>query len=159
MKLDVLPEKQPWFADGLDFTCTQCGNCCTGPPGYVHLTDEELRRLANFLKISVEETTERYCRRMGSRLSLKEKRGRGGWDCIFLEEVEGKRICTVYPVRPLQCRTWPFWDGNLESRKNWDVAAKRCPGMNRGGRHFAQEQIEALRDAQDWPENPPTSNE
>ena len=25
----------PWYADGLSFECTMCGNCCTGPPGAV----------------------------------------------------------------------------------------------------------------------------
>ena len=38
MKLDVLsplPPPPTWYADGLRFTCTQCGNCCTGQPGFV----------------------------------------------------------------------------------------------------------------------------
>ena len=157
MKLDVLTQSQPWFADGLNFTCSQCGNCCTGPPGYVFISAVEIGRLAEHLKTTPEEVVEKYCRRMGARYSLKEKRGSGGWDCIFLEEVRGKRICTIYPVRPLQCRTWPFWDGNLASRKAWDSAAQRCPGMNSGNRHFSRDQIEALRDAKDWPDSPPTS--
>ena len=35
MNLNVLddPAAEPWYADGLAFTCTQCGNCCTGGPG------------------------------------------------------------------------------------------------------------------------------
>ena len=37
---------QPWYADGLSFTCTQCGNCCTGGPGYVWISDMEIDRLA-----------------------------------------------------------------------------------------------------------------
>jgi Fe-S-cluster containining protein len=65
-------------------------------------------------------------------------------------------VCGIYPVRPLQCRTWPFWDGNLASAENWNAAAKRCPGMNRG-RRFGKAEIEALRDATDWPDRPPTS--
>jgi Fe-S-cluster containining protein len=171
MKLDVLPVADPWFADGLTFTCSQCGNCCTGPPGYVFISSAEIQRLADHLKATPAEVIDKYCRKVGSRYSLKEKRGTGGWDCIFLEEIEStrrppgadrdikytKRICTIYPVRPLQCRTWPFWDGNLGSQKAWDAAAERCPGMNSGSRHFTRQQIEALRDAKDWPQNPPTS--
>jgi len=61
-----------------------------------------------------------------------------------------KRVCGIYAVRPLQCRTWPFWDGNLASKDNWDASARRCPGMNRG-KPFTQEQIETLRDATEWP--------
>ena len=169
MKLDVLP----WYSQGLTFTCSQCGNCCTGPVGYVYASPEEIRRLAEHLRLSPQEVIEKYCRKVGGKISFKEKRGPGGWDCIFLEEVTAtrrpagadrditytKRVCTIYPVRPLQCRTWPFWDGNLASRANWDAAAQRCPGMNHGPRRFTPAQIEALRDAQDWPANPPSSTQ
>lgn len=171
MELPVLKTDDPWYADGLTFTCTQCGNCCTGPRGYVHATEVEIARLAEFLKLTPEQVVVRYCRHTSGGLSFKEKRGAGGWDCIFLAETPArrrpagadhditymKRTCTIYPVRPLQCRTWPFWEGNLWDRDAWNTAAKRCPGMNAGQRHFTREQIESLRDAPDWPENPPTS--
>ncbi len=38
----------PWYQDGLAFTCTQCGKCCTGDPGFVWVTDEEIAALAAF---------------------------------------------------------------------------------------------------------------
>ena len=68
-----------------------------------------------------------------------------------------KRVCSVYAVRPLQCRTWPFWDGVLASRQNWESAGKRCHGIDAGSRSFTRKQVESLRDATDWPKNPPTS--
>ena len=167
MKLDVIvpPEQtQPWYADGLQFTCTQCGNCCTGGPGYVWISRDEIDRLATYLKLSAKEVIHRYCRRLGARYSLNERRNaQGNYDCIFLKEeqvkrgagdeqvVHTKRTCQIYPVRPLQCRTWPFWDGLLQSPEHWERATRRCPGMNEG-KQYAREQIEALRDATDWPE-------
>jgi Fe-S-cluster containining protein len=166
MKLKVLDNAAtdaPWFADGLKFTCAQCGNCCTGAPGYVWINDEEIGWLAAFLQLSREQTIERFCRRIGSRISLKEHRTpQEQYDCIFLKEVKGrggqvKKVCSVYEVRPLQCRTWPFWDGLLSSKKNWDEAGKRCHGINHGSRKFTRKQIESLRDASDWPDHPPTS--
>ena len=168
MKLDVLPEKDPWYADGLTFTCTQCGNCCTGGPGYVWISDVEIDRLAEHLKLPRADVLATYCRKVGGRVSLKERRTpQGQYDCIFLKEQKlgggqgrppvVKRFCSIYPVRPLQCRTWPFWDGNLASKENWDHAAKRCHGINRGPREFTREQIEALRDANDWPQQAPSS--
>ncbi|HEX8524672.1 MAG TPA: YkgJ family cysteine cluster protein [Tepidisphaeraceae bacterium] len=171
MKLDVLPPKDPWYADGLDFTCSQCGNCCTGAPGYVFVSRDEIGRIAEFLKLTSKELLDKYCRRVGTQISFKEKRGPGGYDCIFLQEVATthrpkgadrdvactKRICSIYSVRPLQCRTWPFWDGNLASKESWDLAAQRCPGMNTPGRRFTRQRIEELRDATDWPHNPPSS--
>jgi Fe-S-cluster containining protein len=167
MKLDVLQPaaaEKPWYADGLTFTCQQCGNCCTGGPGYVWISDEEIDRMARFLKLSRQQVVTRYCRRIGQRVSLNEKRTpQGLYDCVFLQEVklgngQVKRICTVYDIRPLQCRTWPFWEGVLDNPQRWSEAAKRCHGINHGSRRFALAEIEALRNATDWPDNPPTSH-
>ena len=154
MTLKILqPKNDPWYGDGLSFGCTQCGNCCTGAPGYVWISQTEIARMAEHLTITPEQVVEEYCRKIGDRISLRERRSaEGDYDCIFLEEQEGtkKRICTVYPVRPLQCRTWPFWDGNLMSKENWQRASRRCPGMDRG-KEYSLKQIEALRTAEDWP--------
>jgi uncharacterized protein len=153
MKLDVLP-KTPWYADGLKFECTQCGNCCTGGPGYVWITRKEIRAVAEYLKMSVEEVLEKYCRWIGKRISLKERRNlQGQYDCIFLtaappEEKDGvtqeRRVCAVYPVRPKQCTTWPFWKEALASESAWNHAETRCPGINQG-RRYEREEIEEIR--------------
>ena len=37
---------KPWYADGLRFACTQCGNCCTGEPGFVWVNDAEIAAIA-----------------------------------------------------------------------------------------------------------------
>lgn len=172
MKLKVLESDSttaPWYGGGLRFTCSQCGNCCTGPPGYVWISTTEIHRLAQHLKLSTDAVIERYCRKVGNKFSLKETvNARGENDCIFLKEIKppagngqkvvhSQRVCTIYEARPLQCRTWPFWDGNLASPAAWARAAERCYGMNNGSRVFPVEQIEALRDAKDWPNRPPTS--
>lgn len=139
--------RTPWYQDGLKFTCTQCGNCCTGAPGYVYVNDEEIERIAAFLgraepaDDSVEKALgKEHLRRVGRRYSLTENKRNG--DCCFLLESNGKRTCSIYPVRPLQCRTWPFWDVNLESPKEWAAAAEHCPGMNKGTQYeFVQIEI------------------
>lgn len=169
MKLEVIqaPDSSPWYKDGLKFTCTQCGNCCTGPAGFVWISDEEIDRLARHLNMTAEQVRQTYCRSIGGRTSLREHRNaQGAYDCIFLKEIRTRsrdglprvqRICGIYASRPLQCRTWPFWEGNLASRENWDRSAKRCHGMNHGRRSFGRQEIEGLRDATDWPDHPPTS--
>jgi Fe-S-cluster containining protein len=170
MKLEVLSNStgdSPWYAEqGLKFTCTQCGNCCTGGPGYVWLTREEIVRLAEHLEITPQEAVDKYCRKINGRFSLKERRTReGNYDCIFLTEQDRdpndpkagrRRTCAIYEVRPLQCRTWPFWKENISTPQRWEQSSKRCPGMGRG-RRFSLNQIHAIRDAADWPKNPPTS--
>lgn len=168
MNLPVLesPKKtdDPWFSQGLQFTCSQCGNCCSGGPGFVWVSQEEIAKLAEFLGTSPKQVIRKYCREVGRQIALKEIKHpkHGGHDCIFIKEISNgdsthlKRICSVYEVRPLQCRTWPFWEGNLATPKAWEHAARTCLGMNRG-ESFHRERIERLRDAVDWPENPPTS--
>jgi len=169
MELDVIdPAAAPWYADGLKFTCTQCGNCCTGGPGFVWISKIEIVRLAEFLKITPEDVVEKYCRKVAGKFSLIENRNpaTGLYDCIFLKEIPAKgdgsvvvhtrRVCPVYSVRPLQCRTWPFWEMNLSSQKVWDHSSRRCPGINRG-KSYTRRQMEELRDATDWPAAPPTS--
>ena len=66
-------------------------------------------------------------------VSLSEKRNN---DCIFWAEGVG---CTVYELRPRQCRTWPFWRLNLDERSTWDDAARGCPGINHGTTHDVAE--------------------
>jgi uncharacterized protein len=117
---------QPWYADGLQFACTRCGNCCTGAPGFVWVNDDEVRAIAEFRGEPVEEVLGLYTRRAGSRRSLKEK---ANGDCVFYDRVAG---CTVYPVRPRQCRTWPFWECNTQTPEAWARAAADCPGCNKG---------------------------
>ena len=176
MNLPVIDDKQtrPWYADGLKFTCTQCGNCCTGGPGFVWVSHEEIVRLAEYLKMRPDEVVERYCRTINGQKSFNERRNtRGSYDCIFLKEerverpaptggpknaiIQTRRTCTIYPVRPLQCRTWPFWDSNLTTPQAWQKSSRRCHGMDQG-RHFKLEQIDIIRTAKDWPAKPPTSD-
>ena len=46
---DGAAEDGPWYRYGLSFECTQCGNCCTGGPGFVWVEEEEIRAIADFL--------------------------------------------------------------------------------------------------------------
>jgi uncharacterized protein len=124
---------KPWYDQGLRFTCTQCGNCCSGAPGYVWVDSEEIQRIAAFLGLSPEQFNRQHVRRVGRGRSLLERRN---GDCEFLERhPDGKTTCRVHPVRPVQCRTWPFWSSNLESPQTWEETARDCPGMNHG-EHF-----------------------
>lgn len=117
----------PWYRDGLPFACTQCGNCCTGSPGFVWVNQAEIEAIAAHLGISTGALLlERTRLAFGQRTLLDYANG----DCTFFDPQT--RRCTIYPVRPRQCRTWPFWNSHLESREAWDAAAEGCPGMNTG---------------------------
>ncbi len=136
--------KPPWYADGLRFACTRCGNCCSGAPGYVWVSDEEIARIAARLDMTPAEFEERHVRRAGRGKSLLE------WpngDCEFLERYDdGTTGCRIHTVRPVQCRTWPFWKSNLRSARAWEAAARGCPGINQGTVRRIDEIGQALRD-------------
>jgi Fe-S-cluster containining protein len=121
------PEQDsPWYEDGLRFRCTRCGNCCTGPPGFVWVTDEEVDAIADFLCEDAEQFVPIYTRRLPRGLSLREK---ANGDCVFYEAGKG---CRIYPVRPRQCRTWPFWESNVGSPEAWEQTRRACPGAGIG---------------------------
>ena len=129
-------EPQPWYEDGLRFRCTGCGDCCTGSPGYVWVNHEEIAAIAEFLKIEGGEFERRYVRKVGVRKSLVEL---DDGDCVFLDAKTRK--CNVYPVRPRQCRTWPFWNSNLRTPQAWEQTCQVCPGSGQG-RLYSLEEIE-----------------
>ncbi len=96
--------KTPWYADGLRFTCTQCGACCSGEPGHVWVEQEEIDAMAEEMGLEVEVFERKFVRQVGPDRSLVEY---PDGDCILLDPKT--RHCTVYEARPIQCRTWPFW--------------------------------------------------
>ena len=134
-----------WYADGLKFSCTQCGNCCSGPPGYVWVNAQQRADIAEHLGLDAETFLEDYTQKVGNRYSLIEKSNGTDLDCIFLETRNGKRTCSIYEVRPTQCRTWPFWTENLASRQAWADAGVTCPGIDRGTKHYDFVEIEIQR--------------
>lgn len=129
----------PWYAEGLRFECTQCGNCCSGPPGAVWFDLDEAEGMARAVGVSLELFLDRYTRRIGARRSLKELSGPRGFDCVFLDRDSqpGKARCAIYKARPKQCRTWPWWPEVVESPESWADTKRRtpCPGMGTGPVH------------------------
>jgi uncharacterized protein len=118
-----------WFDKGLPFKCTGCGQCCTGSPGYVWITEEEMQAVADYLKISIKEFMRKYIRRAGDRYALVEhpnlERPKDV-DCVFLKD----KKCTIYHLRPKQCKTFPWWNENLSSPKAWEELSSYCEGVN-----------------------------
>jgi Fe-S-cluster containining protein len=141
-------KKNPWYVGGLNFECMACGRCCSGPAeGYIWVSKPEVKLIADFLKISEAELRKKYLKRDGLRTTIIEEPTTK--DCIFLQNNQGAKRCLIYPVRPSQCRSWPFWANNLTSADSWNRAAERCPGINRG-RHYSFEKIEETKKQKKW---------
>ena len=132
-------ENEPWYQDGLRFHCTQCGHCCTGAPGYVWVNDAEVAAIAAFQEESIAETRAVFTRPVGRERSLREK---SNGDCVFYDRQHG---CTIYPVRPRQCRTWPFWESNVATPERWEQTCAVCPGSGQGDLIPAEEITQRLK--------------
>ena len=119
----------PWYADGLRFQCTACGKCCVNHGDgfeYVFSSRAERQALARHFGLKLAAFEQTWCERIdGVGLSFKSRDG----GCIFLKA--GR--CSVYELRPNQCRTFPFWPELLVDEGTWqrDVASF-CPGVGQG---------------------------
>jgi Fe-S-cluster containining protein len=130
---------EPWYREGLRFQCTRCGNCCTGEPGYVWVNDREIAAIARYRDEPEQEVVARFTKSGPRGRSLREQ---ANGDCVFFEAGAG---CTIYPVRPRQCRTWPFWESNLETPEAWRRTQRSCPGAGHGELIAAEEITRRLR--------------
>lgn len=126
---------ESWYSKGLRFECQRCGNCCRGEPGYVWVSAEEIQAISDHVKLSRGGFGKKYLRKVGKRISLRE---RSNGDCIMYSSG-----CSIYRVRPKQCRTFPFWPSNLRSRATWEALKEFCPGVDRG-RLYTHDEIERI---------------
>lgn len=131
-----------WRRDGLRFRCTQCGNCCTGSPGYVWVCDEDVHAIADYLDKPIGEIRLLFTRPARGKVSLTEY---PNGDCVFFDG--NTRRCSIYPVRPAQCREWPFWERNVASRADWEETQRTCPGAGTGDLYSLQQIQAAVRRA------------
>ena len=130
--------EEPWYKEGLRFQCAECGGCCTGDPGVVWVSDDEIQQIAQFTGKSIGEIRLFHTRLVGNQVSLTEY---ANGDCTFFDARQRK--CAIYPVRPPQCRSWPFWRSNVASPESWAQAESQCPGAGNGGL-VACEEIQRL---------------
>jgi Fe-S-cluster containining protein len=103
-----------------------------GDPGIVHVYHDEVESIARYLSVEVLSFIEKYLYPIKGGYGIKEHTD---GQCYFYQDG-----CTIYPVRPGQCRTFPFWFENLRSWKKWQQVAKACPGLG-SGKFYSKEQI------------------
>jgi Fe-S-cluster containining protein len=83
------------------YICQRCTNCCRWP-GFVRLTNEDITRIATYLKQSEFRFIQTYTRLRPHRdgLALHD---RGDGSCVFLDG----QSCAIHPVKPAQCVGFP----------------------------------------------------
>lgn len=137
LSLSLSPEAaDPFWSDGLRFSCTGCGRCCQ-TEGDVWLDANEFRSLVSSLGLPPEDVLDIYAEDViAGWVKLKSKdtitaaaavntidqKGilsptTAGEQCVFLDG-EGKK-CTIYTARPVQCRSYPYWPSIVDSEAAW----------------------------------------
>lgn len=110
---------------GLRFTCQPgCTHCCE-VRGFVYLSEDDVLRAAAFLGLSAAEFEAKYIVRFAHTIRFRKPLNS---QCHFLT-ASG---CGIHPVKPTQCRLFPFWPELVEDRRAWKEAAKSCPGIGKG---------------------------
>ena len=105
--------------------CALCkGRCCVGESGNIFANPSELEALRAHFGLSEAEFSARYLRKVGARYSFKEFAYKGGFACIFFDKKA--KNCSVYELRPKQCRSFPFWE---YFKKHKEELEKECMGV------------------------------
>lgn len=126
------------YPGGARFRCLKCGICCCDAPARerrILLTTLEAEAISERLGTSPTEFTNHIEPVSVFSLSMKKAEGR----CIFLRE----NLCTIYGLRPLICRFYPFRLDSLGLGVYAFQGTKECPGLGRGPR-LSQRHFEKL---------------
>jgi Fe-S-cluster containining protein len=103
------------------------------------ITSADLDRLCVHLGLTRAQFVRSYLEEVGGKQRVQTA---NGW-CIFFADG-----CLVHPVKPLVCRVWPFFQGNMLDELSWQMAQVACPGINpeTGHAQFMREGLKYLRE-------------
>lgn len=145
LKKDLLAAEGISLADLADqiretgFRCQECGECCQGEDNSVVAFPEEIRRIQRATDLdwleAVAPPEEGEWDRKGCFHTLEWRLRKENYACRFYQD--GR--CSIYPVRPMLCRTYPFYldEGRLMHSE--------CQGLGgKIGREEANELAESL---------------
>ncbi len=138
----------------LKFACTICGNCCKDKNTLVNVTYSDILRIKNSLHLNLNEILEIigfYVLNQG--ISKEDQRKmvispiesekglafvglmkNSNGCCLFYDE-ENKK-CSIYALRPMFCRSFPFSFQKLKDKNKKKIkifytekAKQYCPGI------------------------------
>jgi Fe-S-cluster containining protein len=116
------------YPNAVRFHCIKCGICCGD-------TKEKNRHIL-LLRTEAEQIAKKTLQPVFKfAVKIKDKapysyemKKRENGKCVFLE----KDRCTIYSLRPLICRFYPFELKVLHNQKYTFLYTEECPGINKG---------------------------
>jgi hypothetical protein len=94
--------------------------------GYVYFTEADIRNATRFLGVTKAAFEKQYIYRTAHQRRMRKPKGTA--QCHFLKDGG----CSIHPVKPVQCRLFPFWPELVGDRKQWRQTASFCPGIGKG---------------------------
>ncbi|MBN1232387.1 MAG: YkgJ family cysteine cluster protein [Candidatus Coatesbacteria bacterium] len=123
----------------LRFRCIQCGACCRVEDGMVYITAIDEKSIAKHLSLPLFKFRRKYVTTDPEYFNKKCLKNEDDGNCPFF--VENK--CSIYEVRPLQCRSFPFWPEFMKEENGIKKLLELCPGFGKG-KLYSKEEIEAI---------------
>jgi hypothetical protein len=118
----------------LPFACTECGKCCQRGNGDVYMNRNEFMAVAQYLNMSTDDFIRTYSQHVlyeddQNKNDARQQQRQVAWihfsspqQCVFLDP-ETKH-CRIHPVKPVQCRTYPFYPQLLHSLEAWNAECR-----------------------------------
>lgn len=87
-----------------------------------------MQQILKYLEINTVDAMQRFFHKKENRIIIREKYDGNEFLCVFLDE---EWQCSIYPVRPIQCGTFPFWEYYKEE-EHLPMLRRDCPGVQGG---------------------------
>jgi hypothetical protein len=117
------------YPKGIPFRCTKCAFCCGDTKTRVRhilLLKKEAERMSEIISKPIEEFATKIEGHEPYVYEMRKTAGEG--KCVFLEE----KTCTIYELRPLICRFYPFQLETARGKKYKFFCTKECLGIGKG---------------------------
>lgn len=144
-----------WIAPRLRFKCLLCGECCR--LYWVPLTHKDVVRISHKTGIPPQKFAVAVPKEAvgewelpafylsGRREHYLALKKRVDGFCFFVKLEGGKFVCSIYDVRPLTCRFYPYVyvPGKIVKLELLEDAVTFCPGVGRGPVYEPSREAEA----------------
>lgn len=115
------------YPKGVRFECNRCALCCRDTAENIRqilLLETEAHRISEETSRSIKKFAEETGRSDLFAYRMKKTEGK----CFFLRD----NLCSIYNVRPIICRFYPFKLENLGKDRYAFSYTGECPGIGKG---------------------------
>jgi Fe-S-cluster containining protein len=118
------------YPKNVSFVCNQCGRCCGDTEDrvrHIMLLKTDVASISNELLLKSHEFAEKIS---DFEPYIYEMKKTEDGKCFFLEN----NLCTIYEIRPLICRFYPFQLENLGNNRYSFSYTNKCTAIGKGPR-------------------------